>query len=235
MIHWLLPGDKFPPPNRADEEGFLAAGGDLSVETLLRAYKKGIFPWYNHDEPILWWSPQPRCVLYPGEVKITKSMRNVLNQDKFSITLNQEFKTVMTQAGKVKRKGQEGTWIHQPMIDAYYNLHLQGWAHSVEVWQANELVGGVYGVSIGKIFYGESMFAKTSNASKVGLISLCRFLEHHDFHLIDCQVTTKHLQSMGAVEISREKFSKALSTYAHASEYNHPLPIWDHKKIKQYE
>ena len=193
----------FPNPSLADEDGLLALGGDLSTERLLLAYRNGIFPWYSEDEPICWYSPHERFVILPNEVKISKSMFQVMRSQKFSITLNTAFSDVIASCAKALRKEQDGTWIIPEMQKAYINLHLLGCAHSVEVLQNGEIVGGLYGVQIGKVFCGESMFSKVGNASKLALIWLCQNL---DFQLVDCQLHTEHLESMGAKMISREEF-----------------------------
>jgi leucyl/phenylalanyl-tRNA--protein transferase len=196
----------FPDPALAGPDGLLAAGGDLSPERLLLAYRMGLFPWFNPDEPILWWSPDPRFVLFPQELKVAKSMRPYFNQNKFEVTLDRAFEAVM-RGCQGERPGQwGGTWITQNMIDAYCLLHRLGFAHSVEVWQNGALVGGLYGVSLGKIFFGESMFAKVSNASKFGFITLVRRLDTLGFRLIDCQQQTRHLGSLGARLVPRASF-----------------------------
>lgn len=193
----------FPNPDEAYGDGLLAIGGDLTVPRLLLAYKLGIFPWYD-QEPILWWAPNPRFVLYPQELKISKSMRQVLRNGNFNVTVNKDFKQVITQCALMNRKNQDGTWITKRMIEAYTKLHEQGYAKSIEVWQNNVLVGGLYGVDIKNgIFYGESMFTKVSNASKVGFVT---FIKNSNYKLIDCQVHTKHLESLGAKPIAREDF-----------------------------
>lgn len=199
---------EFPKVSNASEEGILAIGGDLSPERLLLAYKSGIFPWFENDEPILWWSPNPRFVLFPEKLKISKSMKQVLRNSNFVVTVNQAFKEVITECSKAKREGQQGTWITQNMIEAYIKLHELGYATSVEVWLNNKLVGGLYGVDVGNgVFCGESMFAKVSNASKVGFIT---FIQNTNYKLIDCQVYTSHLESLGAKEIAREDFLEFL-------------------------
>lgn len=204
----------FPDPNLANSEGILAVGGDLSAERLLLAYRKGIFPWFNPEDPIVWWSPDPRFVLFPKDLKIAKSMRPYLNKKKFQVSFDQAFETVMRQCQQVKRKDQTGdTWITESMIEGYCELHRLGYAHSVEVWQENELVGGVYGIGLGKCFFGESMFAKVSNASKFGFIHLVERLKAHHYHLVDCQQHTSHLKSLGAQDISRERFLSILEQY----------------------
>lgn len=201
----------FPPPELASPEGLLAVGGDLSPERLLLAYRMGIFPWYSHDEPILWWSPDPRFVLLPHELKVSRSMRQLLKKNLFHLTFDRDFRAVMT-ACRAPRKDQEGgSWIHDDMIDAYSALHTQGLAHSVEVWMDGALVGGLYGVSLGKSFFGESMFSQVSNASKAALIFLTHTLQSLDFLFIDCQVHTEHLRSMGARMIPRTLFLAMLS------------------------
>ncbi len=198
----------FPEVSQANEDGLLAIGGDLSVERLILAYKKGIFPWFEIEEPILWWSPNPRFVLFPDKLKVSKSTRQVLRNKDFTVTINKNFKAVVTACSKVKRAGQEGTWITNSMIDAYIKLHELGYAKSVEVWRNDILVGGLYGVDLGnQIFCGESMFAKESNASKVGFIT---FIQNTNYKLIDCQVYTNHLESLGAEEISRDAFLEYL-------------------------
>ncbi len=200
----------FPPPAYADPNGLLAVGGDLSPERLLLAYENGIFPWYSKGEPILWWSPEPRFVLYPNELKISKSMKQVLRSNKFTVSYDQEFHAVISQCRQMPRKDQPGTWITAEMIQGYCELHKQGFAHSVEVWHEGELAGGLYGVSLGKCFFGESMFTRVSNASKTGFITLVRHLHVLGFDLIDCQVHTHHLQSFGARHIPREQFLSIL-------------------------
>jgi leucyl/phenylalanyl-tRNA--protein transferase len=197
----------FPNPELAEEDGLLAVGGDLSIERLILAYRLGIFPWYSEETPILWYSPHSRFVLYPSELKISKSMRKVLSSGKFSITLNQAFDQVIHSCSTIYREGQEGTWITEEMKDAYNKLHQLGLAHSVEVWLDEMLVGGLYGVATGKVFSGESMFSKVSNASKAALIWFCK---NTSFELIDCQVHSEHLESMGAKFISRQEYIRML-------------------------
>ncbi len=198
----------FPEVSEASEDGILAIGGDLSVARLLLAYRSGIFPWYETDEPILWWSPDPRFVLFPSNLKISKSMRQILRNKDYKVTVNTAFETVIKECAKVKRRGQTGTWITKDMISAYSELHRMGYATSVEVWDGNKLIGGLYGIDLGTgIFIGESMFSKESNASKVGFIT---FIENTDYKLVDCQVYTNHLESLGAEEISRKDYLKYL-------------------------
>ncbi|MBE9586715.1 leucyl/phenylalanyl-tRNA--protein transferase [Mucilaginibacter sp. JRF] len=197
----------FPDPALAEEDGLLAVGGDLSPERLMLAYSSGIFPWYSDDTPILWYSPHERFVLNPATVIISKSMRQVLRSGKFRVTFNTAFADVIQACSLIKREGQDGTWITDDMIVAYINLNQLGKAHSVEVWQDDVLVGGLYGVEVGKVFCGESMFSKVSNASKTALITLC---QTGKYSLIDCQVYTEHLESMGAGMISRDDYMAAL-------------------------
>lgn len=206
-MYWL-PDDElvFPAPDLADENGILALGGDLSPKRLLLAYQHGIFPWFNEDDPIIWWSPDPRFVLLPENLKVSKSMRQVLRRNIFTITFDTDFQSILWNCQNIKRKGQGGTWITDEMFDAYLTLHEIGLAHSVEVWQNNQLVGGLYGISLGKCFYGESMFAKVSNASKAGFITLVQNLASLGFDLIDCQTETAHLRSLGADFINRADF-----------------------------
>ncbi len=200
----------FPPVEETSPEGILAVGGDLSPERLMLAYKSGIFPWFEDDEPILWWSPEERMVLFFDDLKISKSMRNILKKDEFNVTFNKDFKAVITNCQSIKRSGQNGTWITNDMINAYCKLHELGFAKSVEVWKNNELVGGLYGIDLGDVFCGESMFSKISNASKVAFITLAQKLEKADYKLIDCQVHNSHLESLGCVEIEREEFMAIL-------------------------
>lgn len=196
----------FPPVETASPEGILAIGGDLSSERLLLAYQNGIFPWFNSDEPIIWWSPDSRMVLFFDELKITKSMRNILNRNVFKVTFNQDFSAVIRNCQKANRFEQDGTWISDQMILAYEKLHELGKAKSVEVWQEEELVGGLYGVDLGHVFCGESMFSKVSNASKVAFISLVNQLKANQYQLLDCQINNEHLESLGCREIERDEF-----------------------------
>lgn len=201
----------FPAPELATPEGIIAVGGDLSPERLLTAYSEGIFPWFNEGDPILWWSPDPRFVLFPDELVVSRSMRPYFNQKKFQVTFDRDFEGVMRNCQQSNRNGQSGdTWITEDMIRAYVQVHDMGYAHSVEVWQDEELVGGLYGISMGKIFFGESMFAKVSNASKYGFITLVQKLREKGFILIDCQQQTQHLGSLGARPISRKSFLQSL-------------------------
>lgn len=197
----------FPHPMDVDESGVLCVGGDLSVSRLLLAYHYGIFPWYNVDDPIIWWCPKPRYVIFPNSVKVSKSMRSYFNLNKFEVTYNQDFDAVIRQCQRIKRKGQRGTWISEAIIEAYTNLYHLGLATSVEVWNSQgQLAGGLYGVNIGKVFFGESMFSLESNASKFGFITLARQLEAEGYMVIDCQQPNTHLESLGGTFISGAAF-----------------------------
>lgn len=200
----------FPPVEEASYEGIVAIGGDLSTDRLLLAYRSGIFPWFELDEPILWWSPSERMVVNPQDYKVKKSLRNIINRNIFRITFNQDFKAVITNCQQIKRVGQNGTWITQDMINAYCELHKKGYAQSVEVWQNDELVGGLYGVDLGTIFCGKSMFSKVPNASKVAFVKLIEYLKDKNYRLLDCQVHNDHLEKLGAFEISRKSFMRIL-------------------------
>lgn len=200
---------EFPPVESSNAEGLLAVGGDLSPERLILAYQNGIFPWFNEDSLILWWSPDPRMVLFPDKLKISKSMQKVLKSNQFRLTINTCFETVLMKCSTIKRVGQEGTWITDAMKKAYLNLHQKGFAKSYEVWEADMLVGGLYGIDMGHIFSGESMFSTTSNASKFAFIKLAQEFQEKG-SLIDCQLYTKHLESLGAEEISRKEFIEIL-------------------------
>jgi leucyl/phenylalanyl-tRNA--protein transferase len=199
----------FPDPELADAEGLLAIGGDLSPQMLVNAYRIGAFPWFNENDPILWWCPDPRLVLFPKEVKVSKSMKQVLKKGGFTFSIDQDFESVIKACSALRVE--EGTWISPEMIDAYVQLHYLGLASSVEVWQHNALVGGLYGVQLGKVFYGESMFSVVSNASKAALIYWCLHCLSAGIELIDCQQSTAHLKSMGAREISRKAFINLLN------------------------
>ena len=201
---------EFPPTAHADPDGLLAVGGDLSVGRLLAAYTQGIFPWYSSPEPILWWSPSPRLILRPQNIKISKSMRSLFRRQFFDVTIDTQFQKVMTHCQQIPRQGQTGTWITPQIIQAYTALHQLGFAHSVEVWKDGELVGGLYGIAMGNCFFGESMFSRASNASKYALIHLSKRLHEMGFQLIDCQTQTQHLISMGAEEVSRLEFEALL-------------------------
>ena len=210
-MYFLLKELFFPDVSEADKSGILAVGGDLSPERLMLAYRSGIFPWFDSDEPILWWSPQQRMVLFPDELVISKSMRSILRKEVFTVTFNKDFRAVISNCSKISRNGQQGTWISEEMIEAYVKLHHLGYAKSVEVWQNNELVGGLYGIDLGTVFCGESMFSKVSNASKVAFITLVENLKIRKYKLIDCQVHNDHLESLGAREIDRAQFMEILN------------------------
>lgn len=214
MIPWLFDRPAFPPVERAlrEPEGLIAAGGELGPEWLLAAYRRGIFPWYSPGEPILWWSPDPRLVLFPGEIRITRSLRKTLRQGRFEIRLDTAFAEVMAACAAPREPG-GGTWITAEMQAAYLRMHELGYAHSVESWSDGRLVGGLYGMALGRAFFGESMFSRESDASKVALAHLARFLEMRDYAVIDCQMTTQHLLSMGAREVSRSDFSRGLASW----------------------
>lgn len=219
MIPWLHANDPFPPVHRASREynGLLAAGGDLSVPRLLAAYRQGIFPWFNADEPILWWSPDPRMVLFPAEFKLSRSLKKRLGRADYSVRADTAFTRVMQAcAAPREREGVQGTWINAAMIAAYSALHEAGHAHSIETWFRDEkgeetLAGGLYGVAIGRVFFGESMFSRQTDASKIALAHLARWLRERDFAVIDCQMNTAHLASLGAREIPRVEFSALLA------------------------
>ena len=202
----------FPPVSEANNDGILAIGGDLSSERLLLAYKSGIFPWFEEGEPIYWWSPNPRMVLFFDELVVTKSMRNILNRNVFTVTFDKNFKEVISNCQKIKRNGQNGTWITNDMIEAYCKLNEVGIAKSVEVWQNNELVGGLYGIDLGHVFCGESMFSKVSNASKLAFIALANHLKNGNYKILDCQVYNEHLESLGCREIDRADFMELLKS-----------------------
>lgn len=206
MLYWLTEHISFPPIEDAEDWGGIALGGDLSPKRLLLAYRSGIFPWYDVGQPIIWHAPDPRFVLYPKELKVSKSMRPIFNQKKFDITFDSDFYNVIRNCQQKKRKGQQGTWITEEMLEAFTRLFEMGYAHSVEVRQNGNLVGGLYGVSLGRIFFGESMFSEVSNASKAGFITLVGELTKRKFMLIDSQVHTKHLESLGGRFIPREKY-----------------------------
>ncbi len=213
---------EFPAVENATEDGVLAMGGSLDVNTLVSAYSQGIFPWYNSDQPILWWSPNPRMVLFPSDIKISRSLTKKIRKGVFRVTCNQNFEAVIKACAL---RGQEdstslaeSTWITDDMFAAYVELHRRHYAHSIEVWQNNELVGGLYGIVLGHAFFGESMFSRVSDASKVGLVSLCKFLNQANFTIVDCQVASDHLFSLGAVEIDRAYFLKLI----HECDINKP-------------
>ena len=203
-MKWLSSAIEFPPLNQANADGLLALGGDLSPERVFYAYQNGIFPWYESDQPLLWWAPDPRFVLYPDRLRVSKSTKQLLKSHQFEITVNRDFKAVIEACANVKRNAQSGTWITNDMIETYCELHQRGIAKSVEVWQNKSLVGGLYGIELGDtIFCGESMFSHVSNASKIGFIT---FIRNSNYTLIDCQLHTDYLESLGAEYISRSQF-----------------------------
>lgn len=205
QIYLLGENFEFPPPEMASPEGILAVGGDLSPERLISAYASGIFPWYSEGEPIIWWSPSTRMVMFPTELHISRSMKKLLKKNPFQLTFDRNFKGVIENC-RAPRKNQKKTWITEEMRDAYIYLHELGFAHSIDVWQGGQLVGGMYGISLGNCFFGESMFSKKSNASKFAFIRLIRTLASMEFLMLDCQVPSDHLRSLGAREIPRKDF-----------------------------
>lgn len=211
-VYQLPPTLIFPSPEQADPSGLLAVGGDLSAERLLLAYENGIFPWFNDDQPILWWSPENRMVLYPNEFKLSKSLKQSIRNKRFEIRIDTAFEQVIEQCANVPRADQDGTWITDEIRSAYANLHQMGFAHSFEIWQNTNLVGGLYGVSLGRAFFGESMFSLVSDASKAAFYFLSEFAKKQDFHFVDCQLHTDHLASLGAKEIPRNQFLSELKT-----------------------
>lgn len=225
MIPWLRPGSAFPPIATALREpnGLLAAGGDISADRLLAAYRQGIFPWYGEGQPVLWWSPDPRMVLFIDEFRLTRSLGKAVRQRRFDVRVDSAFRTVMECCSSAPRRGQAGTWITPALIDAYCALHLRGHAHSVEAWRGETLVGGLYGVSIGRMFFGESMFARQTDASKVALAHLVAIVRRAGIPMIDCQQETAHLASLGARPIPRAEFAKRLAALVHSSA---PVDAW---------
>jgi leucyl/phenylalanyl-tRNA--protein transferase len=211
-MYYLTKELSFPPVSQTNSTGILALGGDLSPERLQLAYKSGIFPWFEDGEPITWWSPNPRMVLFLDELIVSKSMRNILNRNIFTVTFNQNFRDVISNCQNIKRDGQNGTWITNDMIEAYCKLHELGIAKSVEVWQNEKLVGGLYGIDLGNVFCGESMFSTVSNASKVAFIALVNELKKANYKLLDCQVYNPHLESLGCREIDRTDFMEILKS-----------------------
>ncbi|MEY3202458.1 MAG: hypothetical protein RIR70_2008 [Pseudomonadota bacterium] len=214
MIPWLGSAPEFPPVSKALREpnGLLAAGGDLSSERLLAGYQRGIFPWYSASEPILWWSPDPRTVLFPHSIRLSHSLRKTLRKHDYDIRLDHAFSEVVSGCSTPRRPG-AGTWITPEMQAAYCRLHEEGHAHSVETWRNGRLIGGLYGVALGRVFFGESMFSRENDASKIALAHLARYLEQRGFAVIDCQMTTEHLLSMGATEIPRAEFCENLARW----------------------
>jgi leucyl/phenylalanyl-tRNA--protein transferase len=232
MIPWLGPESPFPPLEAAllRPNGLLAVGGDLSPLRLIEAYRHGIFPWFNEGEPILWWSPDPRMVLFPQELKISRSLRKTLKRGNYEIRADSAFKQVM-EACAAPRGEHTGTWIHAEMIAAYGRLHEMGMAHSMETWIEGELVGGLYGVGQGKMFFGESMFSRVSDASKIAFVHLVAQLQRWGFEMIDCQMKTEHLASLGAREISRNEFRQKLKELVHYPERGKKWCL-DHEQVK---
>ena len=219
-VTWISsddPPEAFPDVNRAFDvpDGLLAAGGDLSEARLLYAYSHGIFPWYSDGQPILWWSPDPRCVIRPAGLHISRRTRRSLSKSGFAVTFNAAYDDVLASCA-LDRPGQDGTWITDEMRFAYRQLHLSGWAHSVEIWSDTELAGGLYGLAIGKVFFGESMFSAATNGSKAALLALCQVLEREDFALLDCQVESPHLLTLGAEMMPRQTFSAVLASACRA-------------------
>ncbi len=219
----------FPPPELAEDDGLLAVGGDLGLKRLILAYSMGIFPWYSDDSPILWWSPDPRLVLFPEDLKVSRSLRQTIKKGTYRITFDHAFERVIRGCAESRRKDENGTWITEEMIGAYCRLHDEGVAHSVESWADGELAGGLYGVALGRVFYGESMFARKSDASKVAFVKLVERLIKWKFRIIDCQVTTRHLISLGAKEIPRSEFLKMVKK---ALKVRTPQGKWDLENSK---
>ncbi len=210
-VFYLTDEHIFPPPHLAEKEGLLAVGGDLSQDRLLLAYHMGIFPWYSDEEPVLWWSPDPRLVLYPKEIKVSKTLKRIIKKDKFHITMDHAFAGVIRECAQIRAENNEGTWINEDMMKAYFRLHQSGYAHSVEAWYEGGLIGGLYGVSLGKSFFGESMFTRISNASNVALVKLVEYLAALSFDMVDCQVRTEHMIRFGAREVPRDRFLQQLN------------------------
>ncbi len=200
----------FPPPHFAESEGLLAVGGDLSEARILLAYQMGIFPWFSDDDPILWWSPDPRLVLYPSDIRVPRRLKRTIRQRYFHVTCDTSFDQVINGCAQVRLSNHEKTWIVDEMIAAYCRLFASGYAHSIEVWREGRLAGGLYGISMGGSFFGESMFSKVSDASKIALAALCRYSQALSFDMVDCQMPTDHLMRMGAVKISRMRFLREL-------------------------
>ncbi|TMH40652.1 MAG: leucyl/phenylalanyl-tRNA--protein transferase [Betaproteobacteria bacterium] len=233
MIPWLERDTPFPPVRSAlkDPNGLLAAGADLSSERLLEAYRHGIFPWFSEGDPILWWSPDPRMILFPAELKISRSFAKTLRNRSYETRFDSAFDEVLAGCA-APRKGAPGTWISSAMIEAYRRLHRLGYAHSVETWIDGELAGGLYGVAIGRVFFGESMFSRSRDASKIALAALVAYLKSAGFGLIDCQMHTQHLETLGAREIPRRRFSRLLEELIH---YPHPPGSWSGASVAQVQ
>ena len=205
-VYWLSPEPVFPDPRQAGVEGLVAVGGDLTPARLVEAYRQGVFPWYDLGSPILWWCPDPRLILEPERLHVPRRLERILRQELFTLSLDLDFEGVINSCASVHLHREQGTWILPEMINAYCRLHKLGYAHSLEVWRSGELVGGIYGVALKKAFFGESMFHRVDNASKVALVSLMRLLSNRGFHFLDCQQTTRHLLQFGAREVSRNTF-----------------------------
>ena len=231
MIHWLRSTESFPPLEQAlaEPNGLLAAGGDLSPKRLIEAYRHGVFPWYSEGQPLLWWSPDPRMVLFVDEFKVSRSLRRTVSRGDFEIRVDSAFRSVI-EACAAPRDGQGGTWITSAMIDGYTRLHRLGYAHSVEAWVDGTLAGGLYGVVIGRMFFGESMFARKSDASKVTLVHLVDILKQRDMPLIDCQQQTAHLARFGARPIPRRAFAQALTRLVNSPQ---PAVVWTAAALKR--
>lgn len=229
MIPWLEPGDPFPPVDTAlrDPDGLLAAGLELTPQRILDAYRHGIFPWFSEGQPVLWWSPDPRMVLFPAEFKVSRSLGRTLRRGGYEVRLDTAFARVIAACAQTPRRGQHGTWIVPEMQAAYRRLHELGLAHSVETWVDGELVGGLYGIALGRMFYGESMFSWRSDASKIAVAHLARYLERLGFGMVDCQMHTAHLASLGAREIPRDDFIARLDALVAAGPASGPWPAAD--------
>ena len=210
LLYQLSKSIWFPSHDESDKDGLIAIGGDLSVERLLHAYRSGIFPWFNEGQPLLWWSPDPRMILFPKNFKVSKSLKKTINSSRFDVLVDTSFNNIIRQCQEDPRFGQSGTWIDDEMVKAYTNLHKEGYAHSYEVFENGELVGGLYGVALGEVFFGESMFSLVSNASKVAFAFL---LQNSHYQLIDCQVENRHLESLGAYNIPRDLFMQQLKAF----------------------
>jgi leucyl/phenylalanyl-tRNA---protein transferase len=233
MIPWIEKGAPFPPPGNAlrDPNGLLAAGGDLSPGRLLEGYRQGIFPWFSEGDPILWWSPDPRMVLFPDELRISRSLGKTLRNRRYEVRFDSEFGRVIEHCA-APRRGEPGTWISEDMVGAYQELHRLGYAHSVETWIDGSLAGGLYGVALGSVFFGESMFSRVRDASKIALAALVGHLKTAGFELIDCQMHTRHLESLGAREIPRARFSRLLEELIH---YPRSPGTWSGAHIAQVQ
>jgi leucyl/phenylalanyl-tRNA--protein transferase len=226
LITAETPETQFPSPDTASEEGLVAVGGEITVKRVLSAYRQGIFPWYSKDQPVLWWSPEPRAMLYPENIKISRSLKKVLRNGNFHVTADLAFEQVIKACAEPRTDG-GGTWITDEMMKTYIRLHQLGYGHSIEVWHDETLVGGIYGLALGTAFFGESMFSKESNASKVALVELATYAKYHGIDFIDCQLPTAHLSSMGAVDISRKEYLVKLK---HALKHRDRTDYWQLNK-----